>query len=305
MAPSFRREAVRETAKGSVRCHGDSRRRIPAGGALTESGEVDDDHDSARRRNSWRDLPLVVGYVRLTSYTFGAFTLDLERFRLERAGQPCTSSGRCSTCSPTSSPTATGSCAKTELLDNVWGDRFVSESALSSRIKAARRAVDDDGARQAGDPHGLRPRLPVRRRRQRRADAAGTDGRRHAGAAADRAGDRVLRRARRDAHRLQRRRRGPATRQGGELDDPPRLRPREPGVAPLDRGHRRPIGRCCATTSEGVGCPTGTSTVSTSRPGSRTSRQWSTAPGSTASRSSACPRARPWPSPSPCAIPNG
>ena len=39
--------------------------------------------------------------------------------------------------------------AKTELLDNVWGDRFVSESALSSRIKAARRAVGDDGARQA------------------------------------------------------------------------------------------------------------------------------------------------------------
>jgi pimeloyl-ACP methyl ester carboxylesterase len=37
---------------------------------------------------------------------------------------------------------------KTELLDNVWGDRFVSDSALSSRIKAARRAVDDDGARQ-------------------------------------------------------------------------------------------------------------------------------------------------------------
>jgi DNA-binding winged helix-turn-helix (wHTH) protein len=26
---------------------------------------------------------------------------------------------------------------KTELLDNVWGDRFVSESALTSRIKAS------------------------------------------------------------------------------------------------------------------------------------------------------------------------
>src|ERR671911_1134647 len=37
---------------------------------------------------------------------------------------------------------------KTELLDNVWGDRFVSESALTSRIKAARRAVGDDGAQQ-------------------------------------------------------------------------------------------------------------------------------------------------------------
>lgn len=39
--------------------------------------------------------------------------------------------------------------AKTELLDEIWGDRFVSESALTSRIKSARRAVGDDGERQA------------------------------------------------------------------------------------------------------------------------------------------------------------
>jgi DNA-binding winged helix-turn-helix (wHTH) protein/pimeloyl-ACP methyl ester carboxylesterase len=32
-----------------------------------------------------------------------------------------------------------------ELLDSVWGDRFVSESALSSRLKAARQAIGDDG----------------------------------------------------------------------------------------------------------------------------------------------------------------
>jgi pimeloyl-ACP methyl ester carboxylesterase/DNA-binding winged helix-turn-helix (wHTH) protein len=38
---------------------------------------------------------------------------------------------------------------KEELLDEVWGDRFVSESALTSRIKDARRAVGDDGHRQA------------------------------------------------------------------------------------------------------------------------------------------------------------
>ena len=37
---------------------------------------------------------------------------------------------------------------KTELLDGVWGDRFVSESALTSRLKAARRAVGDDGRNQ-------------------------------------------------------------------------------------------------------------------------------------------------------------
>ncbi len=37
---------------------------------------------------------------------------------------------------------------KSELLDRVWGDRFVSESTLTSRIKEARRAVGDDGAAQ-------------------------------------------------------------------------------------------------------------------------------------------------------------
>ncbi len=35
-----------------------------------------------------------------------------------------------------------------ELLDSVWGDRFVSESALSSRLKAVRQAIGDDGQLQ-------------------------------------------------------------------------------------------------------------------------------------------------------------
>ena len=38
---------------------------------------------------------------------------------------------------------------KEELLDQVWGDRFVSESALTTRIKSVRQAVGDDGTRQA------------------------------------------------------------------------------------------------------------------------------------------------------------
>jgi pimeloyl-ACP methyl ester carboxylesterase/DNA-binding winged helix-turn-helix (wHTH) protein len=37
---------------------------------------------------------------------------------------------------------------KVELLDAVWGDRFVSDSALTSRLKAARRAIGDDGTAQ-------------------------------------------------------------------------------------------------------------------------------------------------------------
>lgn len=37
---------------------------------------------------------------------------------------------------------------KEELLDTVWGNRFVSESTLTSRLKAARRAIGDDGQAQ-------------------------------------------------------------------------------------------------------------------------------------------------------------
>src|ERR1700733_14867639 len=37
---------------------------------------------------------------------------------------------------------------KEQLLDDVWGDRFVSESALTTRIKSVRQAVGDDGSRQ-------------------------------------------------------------------------------------------------------------------------------------------------------------
>ena len=38
--------------------------------------------------------------------------------------------------------------SKAELLDNIWGDRFVSESALTSRVKTARRLLGDDGTSQ-------------------------------------------------------------------------------------------------------------------------------------------------------------
>ncbi|MFF5296549.1 alpha/beta fold hydrolase [Paractinoplanes globisporus] len=37
---------------------------------------------------------------------------------------------------------------KTELMDNVWGGRFVSETAVTSRIKQARQAVGDNGRAQ-------------------------------------------------------------------------------------------------------------------------------------------------------------
>src|SRR3712207_8603401 len=37
---------------------------------------------------------------------------------------------------------------KEELMDAVWGGRFVSESAVTSRVKQVRRALGDDGQEQ-------------------------------------------------------------------------------------------------------------------------------------------------------------
>src|SRR5687767_8088494 len=37
---------------------------------------------------------------------------------------------------------------KEELLDQVWGDRFVSDSAVTTRVKEVRRAIGDDGRQQ-------------------------------------------------------------------------------------------------------------------------------------------------------------
>ncbi len=81
-------------------------------------------------------------------YGFEDFDLDLDRFELRRAGQPChveprafdvllhlvRSHGRVVT--------------KDELLEAVWGHQFVSESALTTRIKALRRVLGDDGRDQ-------------------------------------------------------------------------------------------------------------------------------------------------------------
>ena len=39
-------------------------------------------------------------------------------------------------------------CTRTEILDTVWGDRFVSDSALASRIAGARAVLNDDGRAQ-------------------------------------------------------------------------------------------------------------------------------------------------------------
>ena len=81
-------------------------------------------------------------------YSFGDLVLDTDRYLLERGGvaqhvQPQVFDVLVHLVANRSRVVP-----KTELLDTVWGDRFVSESTLTSRIKAARRVVGDDGIAQ-------------------------------------------------------------------------------------------------------------------------------------------------------------
>ena len=119
---------------------------------------------------------------------------------------------------------------------------------------------------------------------------------------------RVHDRLRRPAPRVRRpRQRGARGRQGRELDDAPRARLAEPGLAPLARGlrrapHARPLRRARL---RAVRPPRRRTTPSRSTGGWPTSRRSSTRPASTASRSSGSPRARRSRSPTPCATPSG
>jgi pimeloyl-ACP methyl ester carboxylesterase/DNA-binding winged helix-turn-helix (wHTH) protein len=82
-------------------------------------------------------------------WSFDGVVLDSDRFVLEREGEPVRVEPQVFDVLAYLINHRDRVVPKTELLDEVWGDRFVSESALSSRIKSARRAIGDDGARQA------------------------------------------------------------------------------------------------------------------------------------------------------------
>jgi tetratricopeptide (TPR) repeat protein len=63
--------------------------------------------------------------------------------------------------------------SKDDLIASVWGGRIISESTLTSRINAARKAVGDSGGEQRTDPHHRAERPSLRRRRACRADCPG------------------------------------------------------------------------------------------------------------------------------------
>jgi DNA-binding winged helix-turn-helix (wHTH) protein len=81
-------------------------------------------------------------------FRFGEYELDRVSFELRRTGVPCPVEPQVLDVLAYLLRHHDRVVSKEELLDNVWGDRFVSESALSSRIKSARKAMGDDGRRQ-------------------------------------------------------------------------------------------------------------------------------------------------------------
>lgn len=81
-------------------------------------------------------------------YAFEDCQLDTDGFELRRAGEPVKVEPQVFEVLAHLVRHRDRVVSKEELLDEVWGDRFVSESALTSRLKAARRALGDDGQMQ-------------------------------------------------------------------------------------------------------------------------------------------------------------
>jgi len=81
-------------------------------------------------------------------YAFGEFELHPARFELLRRGCPVHVERQVFDVLRYLLEHHDRVVPRTELLDGVWGDRFVSDATVASRIKAARRAIGDDGSTQ-------------------------------------------------------------------------------------------------------------------------------------------------------------
>ncbi len=75
--------------------------------------------------------------------------LDLERWELRRGGETVALEPRAMRVLEELIERRGRVVTKAELLDTVWGDRFVGESALTTQVKEIRRAVGDTGREQA------------------------------------------------------------------------------------------------------------------------------------------------------------
>jgi len=84
----------------------------------------------------------------MTVWRFDEFELDTQRYELRGAGAVIRVEPQVFDVMTHLIGNAHRMVTKEELLDTVWGGRFVGEAALATRIKAARRALGDDGESQ-------------------------------------------------------------------------------------------------------------------------------------------------------------
>lgn len=97
---------------------------------------------------SCREVTGIVGCVGQGVFRFGACELDERRRELRRHGRVQHLEPQVFDVLAYLIRHRDRVVLKVELLDEVWGSRFVSESALTSRIKSARQAVGDTGRDQ-------------------------------------------------------------------------------------------------------------------------------------------------------------
>ena len=79
---------------------------------------------------------------------FGDHVLDIERRELRRGAEPIALEPQVFDLLVYLVRNRDRVVSKDDLIDSVWGGRIVSDSALTSRLNAARKAVDDSGAEQ-------------------------------------------------------------------------------------------------------------------------------------------------------------
>ena len=79
---------------------------------------------------------------------FGDQVLDIERRELRRGAEPVALEPQVFDLLVYLVRNRDRVVSKDDLIEGVWGGRIVSDSALTSRLNAARRAVNDSGAEQ-------------------------------------------------------------------------------------------------------------------------------------------------------------
>jgi DNA-binding winged helix-turn-helix (wHTH) protein/tetratricopeptide (TPR) repeat protein len=81
-------------------------------------------------------------------YRFSRFELDRDAFELRENGDPVAAEPQVLSLLLLLASNAGRLVTRDEIVRSVWKGRIISEAAISSRVKAARRAIGDDGSRQ-------------------------------------------------------------------------------------------------------------------------------------------------------------